>query len=81
MAEWWNNATNPRIQHKIRAGLTLSDKCPGYILNYAINNFRIYVNNTQYFVSTLASLVIITDRTKSRWDDSQSYYRTCFSVY
>ena len=71
----------PESNIKYVQGYKLSDKYLGYILNYSINNFKIYVNNTQYFVSTLAPLVITTDHTKSKWDDSQSYYRVCFSVY
>ena len=63
-------------------GKTIWDQYPNHlILNYPIENFRIYVNNTDYFLSQLPLLEITTKYWMGNWDDNESYYRVCFAVY
>ena len=63
-------------------GYRLTDKYPDhYILNYDIENFRIYINNQEYFLSKLPKLNITTNYNKAEWDDNESYYQVCFAVY
>ena len=63
-------------------GFTIYDQYPDHlILNYPIENFRIYINNKDYFLSKLPILNITTNYWIGNWSDSESYYRVCFSVY
>ena len=63
-------------------GFRLTDRYPGhYILDYPIENFRIYLNENDYILSKLPILIISTDYNKADWDDNESYYRVCSSVY
>ena len=58
-------------------GYRLTDKFPDHsILNYPIENFRIYINNKDYFLSKLPRLNITTDYWIGNWN-----YIVCFSVY
>ena len=52
------------------------------VLNYPINNFRVYVNNKDFFMSKLPLLPdITTSCRKGTWDDDEIYYKITFSVY
>ena len=63
-------------------GKSIWDQYPNHlILNYAIENFRIYINNKDYFLSQLPLLEISTPYWKGNWDDNESYYQVCFAVY
>ena len=53
-----------------------------YILSYWINNFKIYVNNKDFFMSKLPLLPdITTSYRKGTWDDDEIYYKIIFSIY
>ena len=81
---WPANGTIQRIPEsniQYVEGYRLTDKYPDhYITNHPIENFRIYLNEKDYFLSKLPILAITTDCTKADWDDDESYYRVCFSV-
>ena len=60
----------------------MTDKYPDhYILDYDINDFKIYINSRDYFPSKLPKINITTDYNKADWDDNESYYQVCFAVY
>ena len=57
----------------------LNGKYPHYyILNYSTENFRIYINDQEYFLSKLPKLNITTDYNTAEWDDNENYYQVCF---
>ena len=52
-----------------------------YILNYPVNNFRLYVNGRDYFMTALPKLNITIDKTgrpteASRFDIKQPYFQS-----
>ena len=51
-----------------------------YVLNYPINQFRIYVNNTDYFNSNLPPLYINTDQ-NALWDIRKNYFQTIIGTW
>ena len=51
-----------------------------YILEYPINKFRVYVNNTDYFMSDLLPLNITTKNT-AKWNLKESYYQTIVGTW
>ena len=51
-----------------------------YVLNYPINQFRIYVNNTDYFPSNLPPLYINTDQ-NALWDIRKNYFQTIIGTW
>ena len=61
---WQSNGTTQKIPEsniKYIEGYRFTDKYPDYyILNYIIENFRIYVNDFEYFLSKLPKLNITT---------------------
>lgn len=60
----------------------LADQYPANIvLNYPTNNFKVYVNETKFFMSKLPKLSLWTDETKSKWEDNNFYYQACFAMY
>ena len=81
---WQSNGTIQKIPEsniKYVEGYHVTDKCPDhYILDYPIENFRIYVNSNDYFMSKL-TVINITDFNKAAWDNNESYYHVCFSMY
>lgn len=54
---------------------------PENVLNYPINNFRVYINNVDYFMSQLPVIKINTPGGKSNWDDNETYYRMLLFTY
>ena len=58
-----------------------SDECPvEYVLNYPINQFHIYVNNTDFFPSNLPPLYINTDQ-NATWDIRKNYFQSLIGVW
>ena len=51
-----------------------------YVLNYPINQFRIYVNDTDYFPSNLPPLYINTYQ-NALWDIRKNYFQTIIGVW
>ena len=82
---WTSNETVQRIPESnpiIEEGYRLTDKYPDHnILNYPINNFSIYVNKTDYFMSKLPLIQITTNYWNTDWNDNESYFRVVFSIY
>ena len=82
---WQSNGTIQKIPEsnvQYVEGYRLTDKYPDhYILDYDINDFKIYMNNRDYFPSKLPKINITTDYNKADWDDNESYYQVCFAVY
>ena len=51
-----------------------------YVLNYPINQFCIYVNDTDYFHSNLPPLYIDTDQ-NALWDIRKNYFQTLIGTW
>ena len=64
-------------------GTMIPTKFPNhYILNCPIENFRIYVNKKDFFISKLPLLPeITTSYEKGTWGDNEIYYQIIFSIY
>ena len=45
------------------------------VLNYPVNNFRIYVNDRDYFISSLPKLNITSDH-NAEWNLKNPYYQS-----
>ena len=63
-------------------GMTIWDQFPNHlILNYPFENFRIFVNEKDSFLSRLPLIEISMQYWKGNWDDNESYFCVCFAVY
>ena len=54
---------------------------PHWVLDYPINNFRVYVNDRDYFMSRFPTIDIDTSTSKSKWSDAETYYRVVLFTY
>ena len=68
MAIKWYYTKIPESNIQYIEGYRLTDKFPDhYILDYDINNFKIYINSGDYFPSKLPKINITTDYNKADW--------------
>ena len=86
---WLSTETAPELLQILPESKPINDsggnhipyKYPSYyVLNYPINNFKIYVTNKDFFMSKLPLLPdITTSYRKGTWDDYEIYYKILFS--
>ena len=50
------------------------------VLNYPVNNFKIYVNDHDYFFSKLPQLIIKSDY-NAHWDLKNPYFQSIIASY
>ena len=72
---------NGDIQQLLVEGKKSYDHWPPMVLDYQINNFRVYVNSKDYFQSELPKLRISTSRGEATWNDREDYYRVLLFTY
>ena len=75
---WMSNGT---IQPLPKGRKVYEQWPPHRILNYPIYNFRVYVNDKDYFMSQLPKIHISTSIHKSKWSDAETYYRMVLFTY
>ena len=52
-----------------------------YVIDYPVFNFRIYVNDKDYFMSKLPISSITSSKYHATWGDKLDYFQTIFGVY